>query len=127
LVLPVAGHGLRALIDQARSLVELEPHVILETNSMHLQKAMVFAGRGWTVLPAAGVAADVKTGAYSAAPVTAPDASRSVVSGLPRARKAPAAVTVVATELGRPARNRVQTGAWPSAELAKSLHEDPQV
>jgi DNA-binding transcriptional LysR family regulator len=127
LVLPVAGHGLRALIDQARSSVLLEPQVILETNSMHLQKEMVSAGRGWTVLPAAGVAADVTTGAYSAAPVTAPETHRSVVLGLPRSRRRPAAVTAVATELIGLTRSLVQTGAWPSAELAKSLHEDPQI
>lgn len=84
LVLPVTGHGLRALIDQARSSVATRPHIAIQTNSMHLQKKLVLAGHGWTVLPAAGVAGDIAAGVLSGAPLTAPEVVRSVVLGLQR-------------------------------------------
>jgi len=104
LVLPVAGHGLRALIDQARAAVAGvagPPRVTVQTNSMDIQKRLVLAGHGWTVLPAAGVASDVAAGRFSGAPVTAPDVVRSVVLGLRRGRRTPAPVDAVAAQLSR--------------------------
>jgi DNA-binding transcriptional LysR family regulator len=104
LVLPVTGHGLRALIDQARSELTAQPHVTMQTNSMLLQKKLVLAGHGWTVLPAAGVAGDVAAGIFSGAPLTAPEMVRSVVLGLRRGRRTPPPVDAVASELTRLAR-----------------------
>jgi len=117
LVLPVSGHGLRALVDRARSAVPVEPRITVQTNSMILQKKLVLAGHGWTVLPAAGVAADVASGLLSGAPLTEPDVERSVVLGLPRGTRVPAPVDAVATSLTRLARDLVRSGAWPSARL----------
>lgn len=101
LVLPVTGHGLRALIDQARSEVTTPPRVTIQTNSMLLQKKLVLAGHGWTVLPAAGIAGDVAAGTFSGAPLTAPETVRSVVLALPRGRRIPPPVDAVASELTR--------------------------
>jgi LysR family nitrogen assimilation transcriptional regulator len=115
LVLPVGGHGLRVLIDKARSEVPVEPRITVQTNSMSLQKRLVLAGQGWTVLPAAGVAADVAAGLVSAAPLTAPDVERSVVLGLQRVTRQPAPVQAVAALLARLTRDLVRSGAWPSA------------
>jgi LysR family transcriptional regulator, nitrogen assimilation regulatory protein len=115
LVLPVSGHGLRALIDQARSAVPVEPRIVVQTNSMLLQKNLVLAGHGWTVLPAAGVAADVAAGMLSGAPLTAPDVERSVVLGLQRRSRLLAPVEAVASSLTRLVRDLVRSGAWPSA------------
>jgi DNA-binding transcriptional LysR family regulator len=101
LVLPATGHGLRVLIDQARSAVPVHPRVAVQTNSMQLQKKLALAGHGWTILPAAGVVGDVAAGLFSGAPVTAPDVVRSVVLGLPRDRRATPPVNAVAAELKR--------------------------
>lgn len=120
LVLPISGHGLRALIDQARSAIRVKPNIAIETNSMHLQKQMVLAGYGWTVLPAAGVATDVAADVLSGAPLISPESTRSVVLGLPRAARIPAPVEVVATELTRLVVHLVRSGTWPSATLAES-------
>ena len=118
LVLPVTGHGLRALIDQARSSVATQPRIAIQTNSMHLQKKLVLAGHGWTVLPAAGVAADIAAGRLSGAPLTAPEVVRSVVLGLQRGNRTPAPVEAVATELTRLVKALVRSGAWPSARVS---------
>jgi LysR family nitrogen assimilation transcriptional regulator len=115
LVLPVTGHGLRALIDQARSSVATQPCIAIQTNSMHLQKKLVLAGHGWTVLPAAGVAGDIAAGVLSGAPLTAPEVVRSVVLGLQRGSRTPTPVEAIAGELTRLARALVRSGAWPSA------------
>ncbi|UKA55251.1 LysR family transcriptional regulator [Arthrobacter sp. FW305-BF8] len=120
LILPIVGHGLRTLIDKARADIPLEPKIIVETNSMSVQKQMVLAGRGWAILPAAGVARDVQQGKLSGAPLSEPSVSRSVVIGLPRAARVPRAVEAVATELLQVSRRLVVTGEWPSATLLDS-------
>lgn len=114
LVLPVPGHGLRVLVDQARSELEATPQIAVETNSMHLQKRLVLAGCGWTVLPAAGVASDVAAGVFSGAPLSGPEVIRSVVLGMQRGRRPSRAVEAVAGELIRLVRAQVRSGAWPA-------------
>lgn len=118
LVLPVSGHGLRVLIDRARSAVPVEPRTVVQTNSMLVQKNLVLAGHGWTVLPAAGVAADVAAGRLSGAPLTAPDVERSVVLGLQHRSRLLAPVEAVASSLTRLIGELVRSGAWPSARAA---------
>lgn len=117
LVLPVAGHGLRILFEQARSGLDVAPQIAIETNSMHLQKRLVLAGYGWTILPAAGVSADVTAGVLSAAPLSEPDVTRSLVLALRRGSRPSRAVEAVAAELARIVRARVGSGEWPSARL----------
>ena len=114
LVLPVPGHGLRTLIDQALSLLPRRPRVAVQVNSMHLQKQLVLAGQGWTVLPAAGVASDVAAGKLSGAPLKEPEVERSVVLGLRLGRRTPAPVEAVGGELRRLIRELALSGAWPS-------------
>ncbi|WP_377824200.1 LysR family transcriptional regulator [Branchiibius cervicis] len=89
LVLPVAGHGLRVLIDQARAASDADPHVTMQTNSMQVQKQLVVGGYGWTVLPAAGVAGELSGGRLSAAPLVEPEIKRAMVLGLQRGGRVP--------------------------------------
>ncbi|MGH3248257.1 MAG: LysR substrate-binding domain-containing protein, partial [Trebonia sp.] len=114
LVLPIPGHGLRTLIDQACSLLPARPPIAVQVNSMDLQKRLVLAGQGWTVLPAAGVASDIAAGALSGAPLTGPEVERSVVLGLQLGRRTPAPVETVAGEMRRLTRELALSGAWPA-------------
>lgn len=116
LVLPVAGHGLRTLLDRAHPAGQA-PVAAVQTNSMHLQKMLVLAGCGWSVLPAAGIAADVERGVLGGAPL-APPIVRQVVLGLQRGPRPAMAVEAVATEVARLVRDLVAGGRWPSARLA---------
>ena len=117
MIFPVPGHGLRALIERARSGVSVEPQVVAEANSMYVQKRLVSAGHGWTVLPAAGVAGDVADGRFSAAPLVEPTVSRALVIGHQRIARTPRPVQAVAAEIVRLARELVRQEEWPSARL----------
>lgn len=117
-VLPVAGHGLRVLIDKARAESGADLNVTMQTNSMQVQKKLVLAGYGWTVLPAAGIARDLGGGSLSAAPLVEPEITRSMVLGLQRSGRIPPPVEAVAAEVVRAVRRVVREGDWPSAELA---------
>ncbi|MFF2464025.1 LysR substrate-binding domain-containing protein [Streptomyces mirabilis] len=54
LVMPRAGHALRSLIDAAAARAEVKLDVAVQTNSMRVQKRLVLAGHGWTILPGCG-------------------------------------------------------------------------
>ncbi|TYK49489.1 LysR family transcriptional regulator [Actinomadura decatromicini] len=117
LVMPAAGHGLRALIDAAAARAGTQVAIAAQTNSMHVQKRLVRAGHGWTILPGVGIAEDVADGSLSAAPLSDPTLWRSIVLGTPRTgRKAPA-TDVVVNELTRQVESALSRGQWPSAEL----------
>jgi LysR family nitrogen assimilation transcriptional regulator len=117
LVMPASGHGLRALIDSASASAKIKVSVSVETNSMNMQKRLVRAGHGWTILPGVGIAHDIATGALNAAPLCEPEVWRSIVLGRPRAGRVSPAVEAVARELSRQVRAAVHEGRWPSAQL----------
>lgn len=117
LVAPAAGHGLRRVIDAAAAQAGAEMHLLVQTNSMHVQKQLVLAGHGWTILPGVGIAEDVANGSLSAAPLCEPEVWRSIVLGTSRSGRITPAVEVVARELTRRIRAAVREGRWPSAEL----------
>ncbi len=123
LVLPVSGHGLRALIDQARSTIDTRPRIAAEVNSLQLQKTLVQAGHGWTMLPAAGVSRDVEQGLLTGAPLRDPHVTRQVVLGLQRTGRTPAPVEAVAAEVVRVVRRLVVDGVWTGARLHEALVE----
>ncbi|MFI5542050.1 LysR substrate-binding domain-containing protein [Nocardia sp. NPDC051900] len=91
---------------------------------MALQKKLVMSGRGWTVLPATGVAADVAAGRLSGAPLSEPEIARTVVLGLQRGTWTPPPVQAVTVELLRLVRTAVTSGAWPSATLLSEDFDD---
>lgn len=117
LVMPTSGHALRRLIDAAAVRSGAAMDVVVQTNSMRVQKRLVQAGHGWTVLPGVGIAEDVARGALSAAPLSEPDVWRSVVLGTPRFGRTPPAVEVVGRELVRQINSAVAQGRWPSAHV----------
>ncbi|MGI5144482.1 MULTISPECIES: LysR family transcriptional regulator [unclassified Streptomyces] len=117
LVVPAAGHGLRTVIDAAAAQANVDMNLIVQTNSMHVQKQLVLAGHGWTILPGVGIAEDVASGLLSAAPLCAPEVSRSIVLCTSRAGRITPAVEVVARELIRQIHSAVRQGRWPSAQL----------
>lgn len=127
LVMPAPGHALRSLIDAAAGRAAIEMEIAVQTNSMRVQKHLVAAGHGWTILPGVGIAEDVARGELSAAPLCEPEVWRSIVLGTPRTGRTPPAVEVVARELVGQIESAVRQGRWPSARLhtetAPSAHD----
>ncbi|MGP3939122.1 LysR substrate-binding domain-containing protein [Streptomyces sp. 6N106] len=117
LVMPAAGHALRGLIDGAAGRAAVEMDIAVQTNSMRVQKQLVRAGHGWTILPGLGIAEDVADGTLGAAPLCEPDVWRSIVLGMSRAGRTPPAVEAVARELLCQITSAVDQERWPSAQL----------
>jgi len=112
LILPVAGHGLRVLIDKGRAAVSHELEVVAETNSMRIQKSLVLSGSGWTILPAIGVISEVREGVLSGAPLCEPTVSRSLVLGRRLGGRTPPAVGAVASGLVELIEQMIGDGRW---------------
>ena len=117
LVMPASGHALRTLIDAAATRSGNAMDIRVQTNAMRVQKQLVLAGHGWTVLPGLGIADDIQSGILSAAPLSEPEVWRSIVLGTPRYGRVPPAVEVVARELVHRIEAAVSQGRWPSARL----------
>jgi DNA-binding transcriptional LysR family regulator len=118
------GRAGTRLADPGRTGTGFGPRLAVQVNSVDLQKQLVLAGRGWTVLPAAGVAGDIAAGRLSGAPLTGPEVTRSVVLGLRPGGRTPAPVLAVAAQLRELTRDLVRSGAWP-ATLELAQHENP--
>lgn len=117
-VMPMPGHALRTLIDQAVAQAKVKIDIAVQTNSMDLQKQFVRGGHGWTVLPGAGIAADVAARSLSAAPLSEPEVWRSIALGTPRAGRLTPATQMVVRELIRQVRLAARRGQWLSAQLS---------
>jgi LysR family nitrogen assimilation transcriptional regulator len=116
-VMPSPGHALRTLIDRAVTQAGADIDIAIQTNSMSLQKQLVRIGHGWTILPAAGIAADLASGELSAAPLFEPEVWRSIALAVPRAGRISAAADVVARELVQQVRGAARQGRWLSAQV----------
>lgn len=117
LVLPTPGHGLRSLIDGAAARAGVSLTVAVQSNAMRVQKRLVLAGHGWTVLPGVGISEDVAAGVVSAAPLCEPAVWRRIVLAAPRSRRETPAVKAVARALADVVDSAVRQGRWPSARV----------
>ncbi|MCW2720280.1 LysR family transcriptional regulator [Pseudonocardia sp.] len=117
MVMPAAPHGLRTLIDGAAARAGVSFDIAAEANAMSVQKQLVAAGVGWSVLPAIGVVDDIADGVLSGAPLSEPDVRRSIVLARSGSGDTPPAVAATAHELTRRLHDVVAHGGWPSARL----------
>lgn len=117
MVLPVGPHAMRAMIEQACVLEDVELDVVAEVNAMDVQKSLVLHGVGWTVLPSAGVSIDVQLGRLTAAPLGGQNLQRHLALCMPTTRRVSAAARVVMGALMNLVRVSVRDGLWPGARL----------
>lgn len=116
MILPSQPHGLRSLMDNAAAETGLEFNIIAETNSMAVQKDLVLAGLGITVLPEVAVLDDLKRGLLAAAPLIEPKLVRKVIIAQPVHRQSTAAVSCTLTILEHCIEEKVRSGIWPVVE-----------
>lgn len=120
LILPTAGHSLRVLIDEAAAIAGIQLTSQVATNTLSVQKRLVQAGHGKTILPAVAVATEVAGGSLSGAPLSNPSVTRDLVLALARHQRIPPATEAVALVLHEEVRATVADGLWPAARLKQA-------
>ncbi|MES2990302.1 MAG: LysR substrate-binding domain-containing protein [Pseudomonadota bacterium] len=119
LIMPSAGHGLRATLTAAFARARIEPDVVAEVDGLALLMDAVRAGLGATIQPGAAVARRPVDGVLSARITDAHVGRRNLLVSLSDDELSPAglATRVVMADT---ARTLVNEGRWPGASLLES-------
>jgi LysR family transcriptional regulator, nitrogen assimilation regulatory protein len=115
LVLPSGPHGIRTLVDHACAVAKVELTIVAETNAMSIQKSLVLGGHGLTILPPIACAEELARREVSAAPLSEPQITRTIVLALPARRVIGRHVRVTADLLAGCAKDAVLQRRWPEA------------
>jgi DNA-binding transcriptional LysR family regulator len=114
-ILPSTTHALRSMVERVAAKEQCRLQIEVETNSMNVQRRLVAAGLGWTVLPSIAVAEEVRSGQLAAAPLNDPGLRRRLLLAIPGTRRIGFAARGVAEILVDEMARSVKNGAWPSA------------
>lgn len=115
LILPSGPHGIRTLVDHACAVSNVELTVAAETNAMSIQKNLVLGGHGLTILPPIAFAEELAHKAVTAAPLSDPKITRTIVLALPANRGVGQHVQRTVDLLVQCAQEAVGRGAWLEA------------
>lgn len=95
LILPAATHGIRNLVDHLAAASQLSLNIIAETNALDIQKALVRAGHGWTILPPIAFYEEMRLQTLRGAPLSDAGLQRTLGIGQSAVRRTPPAVACV--------------------------------
>jgi LysR family transcriptional regulator, nitrogen assimilation regulatory protein len=86
LVLPGIPNGLRVILDQVAREKGVALTVVMEADSIPIQKDFVIDQTGYTILPMHAVAQEVRAGLLQASRITSPGIDRTITLGTARQR-----------------------------------------
>lgn len=112
LVLPGAPNGLRITLDQLARRKRISLSVVLEADSIPIQRDIVADGQAYTILAWRAVAREVQAGALQAARIVNPVIDRTLVLATTRERPLTLAARETAKLLRQAAQELVRAGAW---------------
>lgn len=116
IILPSAPHGIRSLVAHACSVSNVELSIAAETNAMSVQRRLAMDGHGLTILPTIAVADDVANKVATAAPLSDPAITRTIVLATPANRALPKHVRATVDTLAECIEKAVTDGRWFGAE-----------
>lgn len=96
LVLPVAPSGIRLALDQLSKRAGITLNVVIEADSIQIQKALARLGGIYSVLPAHSASEELDAGTLQASRIVEPEIDRTIVIGITTARPASRATVHVA-------------------------------
>jgi len=112
LVLPGVPNGLRLSLDQLARRKRIALTVVLEADSIPIQKDIVADGQAYTILAWRAVAREVQAGVLQAARIVGPAIDRTLVLATTRQRPLTLAAREIAKLLRQIAQELVRAGAW---------------
>jgi len=113
LLLPSAGHSLRALLDECTKGIDTVLKVQVEADSFSVLKDLVRAKQGMTILPLAPIYDQISTGALSYAPLINPVPKRRLMMSFPTDRPATRLARFAGDVLVTTVSDLVKKQIWP--------------
>lgn len=113
LLLPSAGHGLRAILDKCAGERGFALSVPVEADSYSTLKGLVRGGHGMTILPRAPIHRDLAVGDLCAAPLHNPVPMRRLILSFPTDRPIPRLARFAGGVIAQNVQKMVQDGVWP--------------
>lgn len=113
LLLPSAGHGLRAILDKCADERGFALHVPVEADSYSTLKTLVRGGHGSTILPKAPIHRDIALGQLCAAPLVNPVPMRRLIMSYPTDRPVPRLARFAGQTIASNIVGMVEQGVWP--------------
>ena len=119
LIMPSAGHGLRATLTAAFARARIAPQIVAEIDGLALLMDAVRAGLGATIQPGAAIARQGPDGVHSSQITDAHVGRRSLLVSLSDDELSPAALATRVV-MADTARTLVREGRWVGASLHKN-------
>ncbi|MBI1173524.1 LysR family transcriptional regulator [bacterium] len=113
LLLPSAGHGLRAILDKWAAERGFALFVPVEADSYSTLKGLVRGGHGQTILPRAPIHHDLATGNLCAAPLRNPEPARRLILSYPTDRPIPRLARFAGQIIAQNVQRMVRQDVWP--------------
>jgi LysR family transcriptional regulator, nitrogen assimilation regulatory protein len=114
LILPAMPHAIRRQLETVAAKRQLHLDVALEVNAYPAIKTIVLARRGFTVLPAAPVLAEVHAGQVAIAEISAPTLSQKVVLATSTHHAASLGTRAVCRLIKSLVEELKSSGRWPA-------------
>ena len=114
LILPGMPHAIRRQLEAVAAKRRLALSVALEVNAYPAIKSIVLAQRGYTVLPASAMLAEVRAGQVSLAEIAAPAMSQKVVLATSTHHPASTAARAVCRLVKSLVERLKANGGWPA-------------
>jgi LysR family nitrogen assimilation transcriptional regulator len=112
LVLPGPQHGLRKIVERAAQKRDRALDIVVEADSLQTMKDLVERGIGWTILPLGPVHREISEGRLTAAQITAPQLTRTLVIAQALGRQTSRAVRLFHETLRVEVHDMVKGGIW---------------
>jgi DNA-binding transcriptional LysR family regulator len=113
LLLPSAGHGLRAILDRCAAERGFALRVPVEADSYSTLKDLVRGGHGSTILPRAPIHRELAAGELCAAPLANPEPLRRLVLSYPTDRPVARLARFTGQVIAAKVAAMVEGGVWP--------------
>lgn len=111
-ILPSTSHGIRALMDHACAVADVQLDISAEANALSVQRSLVINGHGLSILPPLAVTDDLKSKQLGGAPLSSPSISRTIVLATPTNRPTGQHVAFAVNCLTACVKDAVTSGKW---------------
>lgn len=117
LIFPSKAQTLRTVVEQGFAAAGVKPHIILESDSLGLSKALVMAGTGYMFLGRSGVQREIEDGTLQYLRLSSPQLTWRLSIATRKVKSATLAVRMMSLEISEVVRSHSDESGWKEDTL----------